>query len=71
MILRFTTVHENARSALAPPWNNPGVRANRAAGGGRRPARLGSRRRAEGGVKPPHSKVPPAQPFLWQRGVSL
>jgi hypothetical protein len=57
MILRLTTVHENARSALEC--------------GGSTPPCIDLEREGQGGVEPPHSKVPSAQSFLWQRGTSL
>jgi hypothetical protein len=57
MILRLTTVHENARSALEC--------------GGSTPPYINLEREGQGGVEPPHSKVPSAQSFLWQRGTSL
>jgi hypothetical protein len=71
MIFRITTMHENARSALecgglTPPWNNPGMKATGQAAGDA-PRLTRGRRRAEGGVKPPHSKVPSARPFSWGR----
>ena len=53
MILRLTTVHENARSALEC--------------GGSTPPYINLERDGQGGVKPPHSKVPSAQSFSWQR----
>jgi hypothetical protein len=57
MILSLTTVHENARSALEC--------------GGSTPPYINLERDGQGGVKPLHSKVPSAQPFSWQRGISL
>jgi len=57
MILWLTTVHENARSALEC--------------GGSTPPYIELEREGQGGVKPPHSKVPSARSFLWQRGISL
>ncbi|HXX23078.1 MAG TPA: hypothetical protein VEO19_08005 [Terriglobia bacterium] len=57
MTLRLTTVHENARSALEC--------------GGSTPPYINLEREGQGGVKPPHSKVPSAQPFSWRRGISL
>ena len=47
MILWLTTVHENARSALEC--------------GGSTPPYIKLEREGQGGVKPPHSKVPSAQ----------
>ena len=57
MTLRLTTMHENARSALEC--------------GGSTPPYIKLEREGQGGVKPPHSKVPSAQSFSWQRGISL
>jgi hypothetical protein len=57
MVLRLTTVHENARSALEC--------------GGSTPPYIELEREGQGGVKPPHSKVPSAQSFPWQPGISL
>jgi hypothetical protein len=57
MILWLTTVHENARSALEC--------------GGSTPPYINLEREGQGGVKSPHSKVPSAQSFSWQRGISL
>jgi len=56
MILWLTTVHENARSALEC--------------GGSTPPYVNLEREGQGGVKPPHSKVPSAQSFSWRRGIS-
>jgi hypothetical protein len=57
MILSLTTVHENARSALE-------------CGGSTLPY-INHEREGQGGVKPPHSKVPSAQSFSRQRGIWL
>ena len=57
MTLRLTTVHENARSALEC--------------GGSTPPYINLEREGQGGVKPPHSKVPSAQPSPWQRRILL
>jgi hypothetical protein len=56
MTLRLTTMHENARSALEC--------------GGSTPPYIDLEREGQGGVKPPHSKVPSARSFSWQRGIS-
>ena len=57
MILWLTTMHENARGALEC--------------GGSTPPHINLEREGQGGIKPPHSKVPSAQPFSWQRGILL
>jgi len=57
MILSLATVHENARSALEC--------------GGSTPPYINLDREGQGGVEPPHSKVPSAQSFSWQRRISL
>ena len=49
MTLQLTTMHENARSALEC--------------GGSTPPYIDLEREGQGGVKPPHSKVPSAQSF--------
>jgi hypothetical protein len=56
MILRLTTVHENARSALEC--------------GGSTPPYIKLEPEGQGGVEPPHSRVPSAQPFSWRREVN-
>jgi hypothetical protein len=55
MILWLATVHENARSALEC--------------GGSTPPYINLERDGQGGIKPPHSKVPSAHGFSKQRGI--
>jgi hypothetical protein len=50
MILRLTTVHENVRSTLECGGSTPPWNDP------------GMKAKGEGGVKPPHSKVPSALP---------
>jgi len=75
MILRVTSVHENARSALecgglTPPCGfqtHTNQRAKQGRSASQEPSMNLGRK---GGVKPPHSKVPSAQAFSWQRSPS-
>jgi len=57
MIPRLIIMHENARSALEC--------------GGSTPPYIKLKREGQGGVEPPHSKVPSAQSFSWQRAIPL